>query len=122
AARRNPHREVSLREAGASYAIVLDESRAGGAELIGSGGGGNVFRECPEGAIYLHRGRQFHVAELDIDRREVRVRGVRVPYYTRAIAQKETEILGRLARAPAGSFRLVGGRVRVTTPITGYDT
>ena len=47
--------------------------------VIGSVGAGNVFSECHEGAIYLHRGRQFHVAELDIDRREVRVRGVRVP-------------------------------------------
>jgi DEAD/DEAH box helicase domain-containing protein len=44
-----------------------------------------------------------------------------VPYYTRAIAQKETEILARLRERPAGSFRLVLGRVRVTTRITGYE-
>jgi DEAD/DEAH box helicase domain-containing protein len=121
AARRHPHRAVSLREAGASYAIVLEGGRTDAPELIGSVGAGNVFAECHEGAIYLHRGRQFHVAELDIDRRLVRVRGVRVPYYTRAIAQKETEILARLRERPAGSFRLVEGHVRVTTHITGYE-
>src|SRR5262249_21021915 len=121
AARRHPHRAVSLREAGASYAILQQRGGSAPPELIGSIGAGHVFAECHEGAIYLHRGRQFHVAELDVDRREVRVRGVRVPYYTRAISQKETEILARLRERAVGCFSLVEGRVRVTTRITGYE-
>jgi DEAD/DEAH box helicase domain-containing protein len=121
AARRQPHRAVSLREAGSSYAIVLEGRAEQAPELVGSIGSANVFSECHEGAIYLHRGRQFHVAELDTERRCVRVRGVHVPYYTRSLASKETEILARMRERPAGSFSLVEGRVRVTTQVTGYE-
>jgi len=121
AARRNPHREVSLREAGSSYAIVLEGRGEEAPELVGSIGAANVFSECHAGAIYLHRGRQFHVAELDTERRCVRVRGVRVPYYTRALASKETEILERLRERSAGAFRVALGRVRVTTHVTGFE-
>jgi DEAD/DEAH box helicase domain-containing protein len=121
AARRRPHRDVSLRQIGASYAIVRDGARGERAEAIGSVGSANVLAECHEGAIYLHRGRQFLVTDLDLDEHTVRVRAVDAPYYTRAVSEKETEILERLRSRPAGNFRLVQGRVRVTTRITGYE-
>jgi len=121
AARRRPHREVSLRQAGSSYAIVALAREGGEAELVGSIGGANVFAECHEGAIYLHRGRQYHVAELDTEERRVSVRAVKVPYYTRALSERETEILSRRRQRPAGNLHLVEGRVRVTTRITGYE-
>jgi DEAD/DEAH box helicase domain-containing protein len=128
AARRKPHREVDLRAAGASCSIVLDEGGAAfdpeGARRtreIGSIGMGRVFAECHEGAIYLHRGRQFLVTELDPLRRTVRVRSVDVPFYTRAVSEKDTEVLSRERARPVGNFRLVSGRVRVTTHVTGYE-
>ena len=43
------------------------------------------------------------------------------PYYTRALSDKETEILSRDRARPAGNFRLVQGRLKVTTTITGYE-
>ena len=121
AARRHPHRQVSLRQAGSSYAILEERPGDSAPALVGSIGAGNVYAECHEGAIYLHRGRQYHVSELDLEAREVRVRGVRVPYYTRALSEKETEILARTRQRPAGHFQLVEGRVRVTTHITAYE-
>ncbi|HVH07941.1 MAG TPA: DEAD/DEAH box helicase [Myxococcota bacterium] len=128
AARRKPHREVDLRAAGASCSIVQDESgaafdpeRGARGREIGSIGMGRVFAECHEGAIYLHRGRQFLVTELDALRRMVRVRAVDVPFYTRAVSEKDTEVLSRERARPVGNFRLVQGRVRVTTHITGYE-
>ncbi|HEX2485028.1 MAG TPA: DEAD/DEAH box helicase [Myxococcota bacterium] len=121
AARRRPHREVDLRAAGASCAILLEQGGGGRAREIGTIGVGRVFAECHEGAIYLHRGRQFLVTELDLERRSVRVRAVDVPFYTRAISEKETEVLSRERARPVGNFRLVQGRVRVTTRFTGYE-
>jgi DEAD/DEAH box helicase domain-containing protein len=121
ATRRRPHRDVDLRAAGASCSIVLDAPADERAREIGSIGMGRVFAECHEGAIYLHRGRQFLVSELDVERRTVRVRAVDVPFYTRALSEKETEILARERARPVGNFRLVLGRVRVTTRITGYE-
>jgi DEAD/DEAH box helicase domain-containing protein len=121
AARRRPHRDVDLRAAGASCSILLEPEGAARAREIGSIGVGRVFAECHEGAIYLHRGRSFLVTELDVERRTVRVRAVDVPFYTRALSEKETEILTRDRARPIGNFRLVQGRVRVTTHITGYE-
>lgn len=121
AARRRPHRDVDLRAAGASCAILLEPEAGGRAREIGSIGIGRVFAECHEGAIYLHRGRQFLVTELDLERRTVRVRAVDVPFYTRALSEKETEILSRERARPVGNFRLLLGRVRVTTRWTGYE-
>jgi DEAD/DEAH box helicase domain-containing protein len=121
AARRRPHRDVDLRAAGASCSIVLDVPEGERAREVGSIGVGRVYAECHEGAIYLHRGRQFLVTELDVPRRSVRVRAVDVPFYTRALSEKETEVLSRERARPIGNFRLLQGRVRVTTRITGYE-
>ena len=89
--------------------------------VIGTIGASNVFSECHEGAIYLHRGRQYLVSELDRDHRRVRVRAVRAPYYTRALSDKETEILSRDRTRPAGNSRLVQGRLKVTTHLRAYE-
>ncbi len=121
AARRRPHRDVSLRQIGASFGIALAGAPGAKPEPIGSIGAANVFSECHEGAIYLHRGRSFLVTELDLDQRSVTVRAVEAPYYTRALSEKETEILTRDRARPAGNFRIVQGRVRVTTRITGFE-
>ncbi|HKJ24066.1 MAG TPA: DEAD/DEAH box helicase [Myxococcota bacterium] len=121
AARRRPHREVSLRNVGSAWTI---ETRASGEEkprAIGSIGGGLVHAECHEGAIYLHLGRQFLVTRLDEAEQTVTVRPVEVPWYTRALSDKETEVLSRDRARPAGNFRLVEGRVRVTTHVRGYE-
>ncbi len=118
--RRLPHRDVPLRSTGSSFDIVLDGDR-GRPETIGSIGSGRVYAECHEGAIYLHRGRQFLVEELAVDAQTVRVVPVRATYYTRALSEKETEILERARARPAGHFKLVEGRVKVTTHLTAYE-
>jgi DEAD/DEAH box helicase domain-containing protein len=120
-ARTRPHREVNLRATGSSYQIVTQELEGERPVPIGSIGAGRVWAECHQGAIYLHRGRQFLVTELAAEERMVRVRAVRAPYYTRALSEKSTEILSRDRLRPAGNFRLVQGRVRVTTTITGFE-
>jgi DEAD/DEAH box helicase domain-containing protein len=121
AARRRPHREVRLRQIGSGYAISAGNSGTDDVEVIGTIGSANVFSECHEGAIYLHRGRQYLVTQLDRDERIVRVRAVNTPQYTRAISEKQTEILSRERSRPAGNFRVVQGRVKVTKTVTGFE-
>ena len=121
AARARPHREVSLRAAGTTYAIQLREPGAARPRALGSIGSAHVLAECHPGAIYLHHGRSYRVADLDLDARTVRVEPVDVPYYTRALSEKETEILSRDREREAAGFRLAQGRVRVTTRFTGFE-
>lgn len=121
AARRRPHREVSLRDPGASYAIQEEADPGERPRHVGSVGAANVFTECHEGAIYLHGGRQYLVTKLELDERKVTVRPTRAAWYTRALAEKETEILSRERARPAGNFRLLQGRVKVTTRVHAYE-
>jgi DEAD/DEAH box helicase domain-containing protein len=128
AARRSPHRSVSLRSAGASFAIL--EARGGDEpRSIGTIGSGHVYTECHEGAIYLHHARAFRVTKLDLEERKVWVERSDGSTYTRALSEKETSILARERTRPAGNFRsrqagnfrLCLGRVKVTTRVTGYE-
>ncbi len=119
-ARRLPHRDVNLRQAGSSYEIEIEGGDARNTR-VGTIGAGRVFAECHEGAIYLHRGRQFLVRELDTETKRVLVRAVNVSWFTRSLATKETEILSRDEARPLGNIRLVRGRLRVTTTLTGYE-
>jgi DEAD/DEAH box helicase domain-containing protein len=146
ASRRNPHRLVSLRATGASYAIQLAGSGGGFEEssdvddeflsdraprkrrprarkprVIGSIGAGNVMSECHPGAIYLHHGRQYRVVNLDLEQRRVDVEPIEAAYFTKALGERETEILSRARQRPAGAFLLVEGRVKVTSRVVGYE-
>lgn len=114
--KRHPQRDVSLRSAGAAYAIVDAES----GRSIGTVDGVRAFAECHAGAIYLHQARQHEVVELDIERRRVQVRAADVDYFTQVVSSKETEILEVLATRPAAGFRVSLGRLRVTQQFPEY--
>jgi len=115
---RKPQREVDLRGIGSSYGIFLEDRKT----LIGSSSGGRVFTECHEGAVYLHRTKQFIVTKLDLDRQNVIVKPASLKYYTRALSDKDTEILGapiRFQEFPGFTAR--EGRLKVTEKVTAYE-
>ncbi|HLA38445.1 MAG TPA: DEAD/DEAH box helicase, partial [Candidatus Glassbacteria bacterium] len=117
-ARKYPHREVSLRQTGEGFTI-LDMS-VDPPERIGSVGGSRTLAECHEGAIYLHRARQYVVRRLDLEKHNVYVVPSHDPYYTQVDAEKDTEILETLQSKPEGNFVIRFGRLKVTERITGF--
>jgi len=115
---RRPHRGVDLRGIGESFSIFLEDGKT----LIGSSSGGRVFTECHEGAVYLHRARQYLVTKLDLERRNIVVKRETLNYYTRGLSEKDTEILG----APLNSREFPGfvvreGRLKVTEHAVAYE-
>ncbi len=112
---RNPHREVNLRSLGESYAII-DERK----KMIGTIDGVRVYRECHEGAIYLHQGQSYESVEISPKDRKVFVRQVTSDHYTEVRSEKETEILEVFEEKVFPSFKLCFGRVKVTEKITGF--
>ena len=113
-----PHREVDLRNVGNSYSIFLE----GGSKPIGVSSGARVFHECHEGAIYLHRTKQYVVTKLDMERRNVLVRPSTASYYTRSRSEKDTKILGAPLRSREFSgFLAREARLRVTEHVNGYE-
>lgn len=108
--RRYPHREVSIRGTGETFSVFSDSWR------IGEISGARVFKEAHPGAIYLHKGRQFKVEELDIEDLRIYCREVDVSYYTQPISHEETEVMDELQKGELVSW----GNLRITNTVTGY--
>lgn len=116
--RRRPHLGVDLRGIGESFSIFLEPKRT----LLGKSNGVRALAECHEGAVYLHRAQQYVVTQLDLTRRNVLVRPASLSYYTRAISEKETEILGAPIRSTDfAGFSVREARLKVTQRIVGYE-
>ena len=115
-----PHRLVDIRTVGASYTIIKEQN--GETFPLGKSEGIRALKECHSGAVYLHRGETYQVQNLDLEKRVIRVVAAQVPYFTRAVSDKETEILETFASKPAGNFIIRLGRLRVTEHITAFET
>ena len=114
-----PHRLIDIRSVGPSYTII--KASNGQTSPLGKNEGVRALKECHPGAIYLHRGETYSV-ESARSRKEGDSRcPANVPYFTRAVSAKETEILERLASKPAGNFIIRMGRLRVTESITAFE-
>ena len=114
-----PHRLIDIRSVGPSYTITTASN--GRTSTLGKNEGIRALKECHPGAIYLHRGETYSVESLDLEKKLIHVAPANVPLFTRAVGNKETEILERLASKPAGNFIIRMGRLRVTENITAYE-
>ena len=117
-ARSRPHLAVDLRGIGESFSIFLEPEKT----LLGKSNGVRALVECHEGAVYLHRAKQYLVTKLDLTKHNVFVRPTNLSYYTRAISEKETEILGAPIRSKDfRGFSVREARLKVTQRIVGYE-
>ena len=115
--KKHPHREVNIRSIGEAFTILKEEK--GG--VIGTLDRLRAFRECHPGAIYLHKAESFLVERLELKEKNVYVTRKEVNYYTRIVAQKETEIIQREQVRPVGNFLVNFGKILVTETFTGYE-
>ncbi|MGV1099617.1 DEAD/DEAH box helicase [Thiovibrio sp. JS02] len=115
--RKYPHREVDLRGSGKSFTI----SEAISSEPLGRIDGIRCLKECHPGAIYLHRGQTWLVLDLDLNGHNVTVARRNVNYFTRAMSNKETEILEVCGSREFPHFKVSWGRLRVTDTVTGFQ-
>jgi DEAD/DEAH box helicase domain-containing protein len=91
---------------------------------IGDLDGRRIYREAFPGAIYLHRGRQYQVLDLDLENNQALCREVDVNYYTQALSQEHIEIVGmpQKSRTPlTKDIELYHGMMRITYQVMGYD-
>lgn len=114
---RRPHADLDIRGIGERYTII-DEAAG---TPVGDLSGPRVMAECHVGAVYLHRGRQYAVNRLDLDKRDVYARPTKLSYYTRPLGRKETEILSVDRTLRQRSFLARQGRLKVTSWITGFE-
>ena len=115
--RARPHNDVNIRSSGESYTIF--ETSTG--QAIGTIDGNRAFKECHPGAVYLHMGRQYLVDSIDIEKKDIIVGKTDLNYFTRVLAQKETEIIRVDRSRPVGQFIVREGLLKVTEQVTGYE-
>ncbi len=123
AARKRPHRDVSLRGSGSTFCIEIggEKDAKGKGTIVGHLDEHRAYKEAHEGAVYIHLGRTFVVESLDIATKTVRVTEQHVDYYTRPRGNKSTEIIEQQAQRIAWGTRVHLGRLRVTETVTGYE-
>jgi DEAD/DEAH box helicase domain-containing protein len=117
ASRRHPHQQVNIRSVGEGYTIFEKET----GEAIGTIDGIRALKEGHPGAVYLHRGQQFLIEKLDLEKRDILARKTDLKYFTRTRSEKQTEIIQIMRSRPEGQFLVREGRLKVTEWIVGYE-
>jgi DEAD/DEAH box helicase domain-containing protein len=114
----SPAARVSLRSGSGSneYRIVDQQDR-----LVGTVDGARAFSVVHPGALYLHQGQQYRVAELDRHDHVAWVQPVDVDEYTQARSDTQLRILTVDRSRSAGRLTLCLGRVEVEETVVGYQ-
>jgi DEAD/DEAH box helicase domain-containing protein len=113
-----PAEEVSLRTASPDNVVIVDttyeEKVIGEVDLL------SAPELVHKDAIYIHEGQQYHVDELDWQRKKAYVHSVEVDYFTDAITKTNIKILVKDHTENKGWFDINWGEVNVATVVTGY--
>ena len=120
--RNRPSNDVGLRSMGTQSVRIVDADTGA---VIGDVDGGRAHTSVHAGAIYLHQGRRFEVASLDLDRGVALVRRDHGGHSTRPRSDTDVRVVGSLRRADRrrdGHTIGVGlSQVDVTVQVSGYD-
>ena len=123
-----PAPKVGLRT-GSSVEYRLYEAESGGpggpgvspGRLVGTVDAARVCHIAHPGAIYLHQGRQYRVAHLDLDDAYGLLEPVEVDEYTQPRHDIDIAVTGEERARPVGRSTLHLGGVEVTTTTVAYQ-
>lgn len=107
-----PAEKISLRSATADNVVIVDAS-GGRNAVIGEMDRPSAKELVFKDAVYLHRGRQFIVLDLDIDNRICRVEERELNYYTDAVVKFDIKVLSEDERATWAGLPVVLGDILV---------
>ena len=113
-----PAARVSLRSASPDSFTVVDVTAG---EVIGTVESARAHSTAHDGAVYLHLGRSYEVAELDLDARRALVRPFDGNWYTQPKRETETYVERLLDRRDTMGVVLSFGTVTVTEQVLAYQ-
>ncbi len=114
---RMPQRDVSIRAVGERFMLINESGR-----MIGELSGPRIFKEAFPGAVYLHKGRQYKVVELDIAKKRAICRPADLAFYTQPVSGGTTSIISKDAMRTFRRITFDWGRLKIVQKVTGYDT
>src|SRR3954469_5782569 len=118
AGREYPAARVSLRSTGPESFTIVDGSNG---TVLGLVEQERAYSTVHEGAIYLHLGESYRVAELDFTSHAALVHPFKGDYYTQAKKETATTIVEATRGGRRLGLDLSFGRVVVTEQVVGYQ-
>ncbi|MBM3949335.1 MAG: DEAD/DEAH box helicase [SAR202 cluster bacterium] len=99
-----------------TYTLV----EAGSGVVLESVPAESAFLQLHPGAVYLHKGEQYLITDLNLDSHTAYAKKTDVPYYTQVMDVTDTRILNVFKSKPAGRATAYLGEVRVSTAVNGF--
>jgi len=113
----SPHRDIDIRSASGHLFLIVEADTGA---LLGTIDESRAFLQVHPGAIYLHQGEQYEVAELDLARHVALVRPSDADWYTQSRDTTDIEVLDALAESKVGETPMFFGDVRVTNHVVAF--
>jgi DEAD/DEAH box helicase domain-containing protein len=113
-----PAARVSLRSGSADSFAVVDVQQG---EILGTVDSARAFTTVHDGAIYLHMGRSYSVAELDLSTRRALVEPFNGNWYTQPKKETDTYIERLLDQRETMGVKLSFGMVTVAETVIAYQ-
>ena len=114
-----PAEGVSLRSASSDNVVIIDTTK-GRMVPIGEMDRPSAKELVFDNAVYLHRGNQYLVTNLDIENRRCYVEESDVNYYTDAVVKTDIKILQQDTETPLWGVDLIVGDVLVRSQVTKF--
>ncbi len=113
-----PAGRVALRSASADSFLLIDASSG---EVLGTVEAARAYTTVHEGAIYLHLGRSYHVAELDLAGRRALLEPFSGDYFTQTKRESMTYIQRLHEQRDCNGVSLSFGAVVYSETVLGYQ-
>ena len=114
-----PAAQVALRSADGD-SVLLYDLEADRSATVGTLDGLGAALLAHPGAVYWHQGQQYLVDDTEVGAGRIGLRRVSLPYFTRATTDTEVAVRQVWAERREQVSRVIEGKVRVTTRVTGY--
>ena len=114
-----PAESISLRSATSDNVVIVDTTK-GRHEVIGEMDRPSAKEMLFKNAIYIHRGNQYVVIELDLENRQCLVESSDVNYFTDALVKRDIKVLESDETVDRDGCRLVVGDVLVRTQVAKF--
>ncbi len=110
----HPASDVNLRATSGERYMLVEQSTGRVLETIDED---HAFVDAHEGAIYLHRGEEFIVSELNLRTRTVNLEPARLSYYTQSLTHVDLSITETQRARQEGNTQVSLGTVDVTRTV-----
>ncbi len=114
-----PAEEISLRSATSDNVVIVDTT-GGRHDVIGEMDRPSAKEMIFDNAIYIHRGNQYVVTQLDLENRRCYVEDTDSNYFTDALVKRDIKVLEEDEQHETAGCRVVVGDVLVRTQVAKF--